>query len=49
MIGAGVLYMYVCMHVYIYMCDLPKSMNGTLAVDLPFQTLTVGLLIKFID
>ena len=36
MIGTGV-------HLYIYMCvyDPPKSLNGTLAVDLPFQTLAV--------
>ena len=32
MIGAGV-------HLYVY--DPPKSLKGTLAVDLPFQTLTV--------
>ena len=37
MIGAGVhlYYMYICVCVY----DPPKSLNGSLAVDLPFQTL----------
>ena len=38
MIGAGVhLYIYVCVCVY----DPPKSLNGTLVVDLSFQTLAV--------
>ena len=36
MIGAG-----VHLYVYIYVCDPNKSLNGTLAVDLPFQTLAV--------
>ena len=33
--------MYVCMYVCIYVCDQKKSLNGTLAVDSPFQTLVV--------
>ena len=42
-IGAGV-------HLYIvYMWPPPKSLNGTLAIDSPFQTLGVRLLVKFID
>ena len=40
MIGAGV-HLYVCMYICIYVCDPPKRLNGTLAVDLPFQTLEV--------
>ena len=35
-IWAGV-HLYVC----IYVCDLQKSMNGTLVVDSPFQSLAV--------
>ena len=42
MIGTGV-HLYVCRYVYIYMyiCVIQKSLNGTLAVDSPFQTLAV--------
>ena len=36
-IGTGV-HLYVCI-----ICDPQKSLNGTLAVDLPFQTLAVDL------
>ena len=38
---------YMCMYMYVYVCMYiimyvtPKSLNGTLAVDSPFQTLTV--------
>ena len=32
-------HIYVC----IIICDPQKSLNGTLAIDLPFQTLTVDL------
>ena len=41
MIGVGVhMYnMYVCMYVCMYMTE--KKLNGILAVDSPFQTLTV--------
>ena len=31
--------MYICMYVFIYVTQ--KSLNGTLAVDSPFQILTV--------
>ena len=40
MIGVGIgvyVRLYVC--IYIYVCDPPKSLNGTLAVDSPFQTI----------
>ena len=35
----GLCDLYVCMYIIIYVT--PKSLNGTLAVDSPFQTLTV--------
>ena len=41
-IGRGV-------HIYIYMSVVEKKMNRTLEIDSPFQTLTVGLLVEFID
>ena len=43
-IGVGV-------HIYIYIClwTFFILLNHTLAIDSPFQTFTVGLLIKFID
>ena len=41
-IGLGVL-------VYIYMLWSKKILNRTLAIDLPFQTFAVGLLVEFID
>ena len=31
-----------------YICG-PKTLNHTLVIDSPFQTFTVGLLVKFID
>ena len=37
-IGAGV---HLFIYVYVYICDPPKSLNGTLVVDSPFQTLAV--------
>ena len=40
MINVGVRMYIVCM----YVCDLKKSLNGTLAVDSPFQTLAVDFL-----
>ena len=47
MIRAGVhLYIYICVCVYNM---TPKSLNGTLAVDLPFQTLAVDNVVEFID
>ena len=37
-------------HIYIYMSvDKKKYLNRTLEIDSPFQTLTVGLLVEFID
>ena len=36
-------------HIYIYVCSQKKNLNRTLEIDSPFQTLTVGLLIEFID
>ena len=42
-IGRGV-------HIYIYICLWSKKkLNRTLEIDSPFQTLTVGLLVEFID
>ena len=36
--------------VYIYICLWSKkNLNRTLEIDSPFQTLTVGLLVEFID
>ena len=39
-IGAGV-------HIYTYCLWTKKNLNRTLAIDSPFQTYTVGLLIEF--
>ena len=39
MIGAGV-------HIYIYVCGRKKYLNRTLAIDSPFQTLALGLLVE---
>ena len=36
-------------HIYIYVCSQKKNLNRTLDIDSPFQTLTVGLLVEFID
>ena len=41
MIGAGI-------YIYLYVCGPKKNLNRTLAIDLPFQTFVVGLLVKFI-
>ena len=35
--------------IYIYVCSRKKVLNRTLEIDSPFQTLTVGLLVEFID
>ena len=35
--------------VHIYGCSRKKNLNHTLEIDSPFQTLTVGLLVEFID
>ena len=40
MIGSGV---------HIYVCGQKIYMNRTLAIDSPFQTFAVGLLVEFID
>ena len=32
-----------------YVCRRKKNLNRTLEIDSPFQTLTVGLLVEFID
>ena len=36
-------------YIYIYICGRKKYLNRTLEIDSPFQTLTVGLLVEFID
>ena len=33
----------------VYVCSRKKYLNRTLEIDSPFQTLTVGLLVEFID
>ena len=35
--------------VHIYICGRKKNLNRILEIDSPFQTLTVGLLVEFID
>ena len=44
-IGSGV-HIYI---IYIYVCGRKKYLNRTLAIDSPFQTFAVGLLVEFID
>ena len=39
-IGTGV-HLIICSYVYMYVCDPTKSLNVTLVVNLPFQTLAV--------
>ena len=40
----------VHIYIYIYMSVVnKKNLNRTLEIDSPFQTLTVGLLVEFID
>ena len=36
-------------HIYIICLWSKKILNRTLEIDSPFQTLTVGLLVEFID
>ena len=43
-IGVGV-HSYICL----YVCGPKKNLNRTLAIDSPFQTYAVGLLVEFID
>ena len=46
-IGRGV---HIYIYIYIYMSVVEKkNLNRTLEIDSPFQTLTVGLLVEFID
>ena len=45
-IGRGV---HIYIYIYIYVCGRKKNLNRTLEIDSPFQTLTVGLLVEFID
>ena len=48
-IGRGV-HIYIYIYIYIYICLWSKkNLNRTLEIDSPFQTLTVGLLVEFID
>ena len=48
-IGRGV-HIYIYIYIYIYIvCGRKKNLNRTLEIDSPFQTLTVGLLVEFID
>ena len=43
-------HIYIYLYIYIYMSvDKKKYLNRTLEIDSPFQTLTVGLLVEFID
>ena len=35
--------------VHMYICGRKKYLNRTLEIDSPFQTLTVGLHVEFID
>ena len=39
----------VHIYIYIYVCGRKKYLNLILEIDSPFQTLTVGLLVEFID
>ena len=39
----------VHIYIYIYVCGRKKNLYRTLEIDSPFQTLTVGLLVEFID
>ena len=46
MIGVGV---HIYTYMYIYVCGPKKILNRTLAIDSPFQTFVIGLLVEFID
>ena len=39
----------VGVHIYMLCLWTKKKLNRTLAIDSPFQTFAVGLLVKFID
>ena len=45
-IGRGV---HIYIYIYIICLWSKKYLNRTLEIDSPFQTLTVGLLVEFID
>ena len=47
-IGAGV-HIYIYVYIYILYLWTKKNLNRTLAIDSPFQTFAVGLLVKFTD
>ena len=48
-IGRGV-HIYIYIYIYIYICLWSKKkFESYLEIDSPFQTLTVGLLVEFID
>ena len=47
-IDCGV-HIYIYIYICIYVCGRKKYLNRTLEIDSPFQTLTVGLLVEFID
>ena len=38
-----------CLYIYMFICLWTKKMNRTLAIESPFQTFAVGLLVEFID
>ena len=40
---------HIYIYIYINVCGRTKNLNRTLEIDSPFQTLTVGLLVEFID
>ena len=40
---------YIYIYIYNYVCGRKKNLNRTLEIDSPFQMLTVGLLVEFID
>ena len=46
MIGVGV-HIYIYVYIYIYVCGPKKYLNRTLAINSPFQTFAVGLLVEF--
>ena len=47
--GVHIYIIYIYIYIYIYVCGRKKNLNRTLEIDSPFQTLTVGLLVEFID
>ena len=45
---SGLVSLYILYSLYIMFVD-QKYLNRTLAIDLPFQTFAVGLLVEFVD